>query len=178
MLLSKETYNRRNQNQLKRNNMPQICKKWDPDATERTMVVWQDIYLKRQGEWGVNQSKHRGRADNTIRAGRMTTESVWVGSGLERGGGSSRGRARQEDRDPVAWSESQKLHQPCHQAGTHRTRDLTCESGALLPGSRGQRPGNLSKGQDRAKHDKQDETQNNTKPHKCKQNKSKNNNQN
>ncbi len=166
MLLSKETYNRRNQNQLKRNNMPRISKKWDPDATERTMVVWQDIYLKRQGEWGVNQSKHRGRADNTIRAGRMTTEPVWVGSGLERGGGSSRGRARQEDRDPVAWSESQKLHQPCRQVGPEpETWLVKVERCFQVVGVKGQ--GIWVKGQDRVKHDKQDETQDNTKPHKC-----------
>ncbi len=39
----------------------------------------------------MNQSKQRGRADNTIRAGGMTTEPVR--------GGSSRGRDRQEDRE-------------------------------------------------------------------------------
>ncbi len=136
-----------------------ICKKWDPIANEQAMVVyWQDLDLKQQGKWGVNQSKQTGRADNTIRAGRMTTEPVRGGSGLEQGGGSSRGRVRQEDRGPVAWSESQNLHQSSHQVGTHRTRDLTRESGELLPGSRGQRPWNLGKG-----HDNKDETQDNTK---------------
>ncbi len=63
--------------------LSRVCKKWDPDAN-------------------VNKSKQRGRADNTIRAGGMTTEPVRGGSGLERGGSSSRGRVRQEDRDPVA----------------------------------------------------------------------------
>ncbi len=41
-------------------------------------------------------------ADNTIWARGMTTEAVRGGSGLEHGGGSSRGRVRQEDRNPVA----------------------------------------------------------------------------
>ncbi len=50
----------------------------------------------------MNLSKLRGRADNTIRAGGITTEPVRGGSGLEHRGGSSRGRDRQEDRDPVA----------------------------------------------------------------------------
>ncbi len=46
----------------------------------------------------MNQSKQRGSADNTIREGGMTTETVRGGSGLEHGGGSSRGRDKQEDR--------------------------------------------------------------------------------
>ncbi len=145
--------------------MSGICKKWDPDANERTIVVYLlDIDWKQQGEWIVNQSKQRGRADNTIWARGMTTEPVRGGSGLEHGGGSSRGRDRQDNRDPIAWSGSQKSQKSSCQVGTHRTRNLTCESGELLPGSSGQRPGNLGKGQDRAKHDnKQDETQDNTK---------------
>ncbi len=129
--------------------MSGICKKWDPDANERTMVLyWQDVDQKQQGKWGVNQSKQRGRADNTIRVGGMTTEPVRGGSGLVRGGGSSRWRVRHEDRGPVAWSESQKLQQSICQVGTPRTRDLTCESVELFTGNRGQRPGNLGKGQD------------------------------
>ncbi len=61
-------------------------------------------------------------------------------------------------------SESQKSHQSSCQVGTHRTRDLTREIGELLPGSSGQRPRNLGKGQDRAKHDnKQNKTKDNTK---------------
>ncbi len=80
-----------------------ICKKWDPDANEQTIVVYlQDIDWKQQGEWIVNQSKQRGRADNTIWARGMTTEPVRGGNGLEHGGGSSRGRDRQDNRDPVA----------------------------------------------------------------------------
>ncbi len=50
----------------------------------------------------MNQSKQRGRADNTIWARGMTTEPVRGGSGLEHGGGSSRARDRQDNRDPVA----------------------------------------------------------------------------
>ncbi len=42
----------------------------------------------------MNQSKQRGRADNTIWARGMTTEPVQAGSGLKHGGGSSRGRDR------------------------------------------------------------------------------------
>ncbi len=76
-----------------------ICKKWDPDANERTIVVYlQDIDWKQQEEWIVNQSKQRARADNTIWARGMTTEPVRGGSRLEHGGGSSRGRDR-DNRD-------------------------------------------------------------------------------
>ncbi len=80
----------------------------------------------------------------------MTTEAVRGGSGLEHGGGSSRGRVRQEDRDSAS-SESQKSHQSSCQVGTHRTRDLTRVSGEMLPGSRGQSTGNLGKGQDKTR---------------------------